>query len=246
DAAAEEVVLGAGAVLAAPLDVVGILSGARHRRDHHLVDLFRLHLQLPLHVDRRGRDEGVDAAAPGRLDGFAGAVDVGLAGAGKAADDGVLRALGDLAYGVEVAFRCDGEAGLDDVDAHLVEELGDFELLLMRHGGAGRLLAVAQRGVEYDDVILLGFIRGGGHWNVLLDSIAPAGREGSGSSVPLSAQAQTPSRPSGAGKQKEPANRTRACEGSGRSGRPGNRAMINARRHPKRALVRSASVAPKP
>ena len=56
-----------------------------------------------------------------------------------------------------------GEAGLDDVDAHLVEQLGHFELLLEGHGGAGALLAVAQGGVEDDDAVLLGpvvFVRG--------------------------------------------------------------------------------------
>ena len=37
-----------------------------------------------------------------------------------------------------------------------VEQLGDFELLLVGHGGAGRLLAVAQGGVEDDDAVLLG------------------------------------------------------------------------------------------
>ena len=55
-----------------------------------------------------------------------------------------------------------GKAGLDDVDAHLIEQLGDFELFLMRHGGAGALLAVAQGGVEDDDAVLLGLWRAAG------------------------------------------------------------------------------------
>jgi hypothetical protein len=42
-----------------------------------------------------------------------------------------------------IAFRGDGETGLDHVDAHVVEHLGDLELFLERHGGAGALLAVA-------------------------------------------------------------------------------------------------------
>ena len=46
-------------------------------------------------------------------------------------------ALGDLGHRLEVAVRGDREARLDDVDAHLVEEVGDLELLLQRHGGAG-------------------------------------------------------------------------------------------------------------
>ena len=47
--------------------------------------------------------------------------------------------------------RGDRKAGLDDVDAHVVEEVGDLQLLLEGHGGAGALLAVAQGGVENED-----------------------------------------------------------------------------------------------
>ena len=56
----------------------------------------------------------------------------------------VLGALGDLVDGGEVAVGGDRKAGFDDVDAHVVEQFGDFEFLLVRHGGAGTLLAVAQ------------------------------------------------------------------------------------------------------
>ena len=51
--------------------------------------------------------------------------------------DRFLDAPGDLLHGLEIALRGDREARLDDVDAHLVEQLGDFELLLEGHGGAG-------------------------------------------------------------------------------------------------------------
>ena len=49
-----------------------------------------------------------------------------------------------------------GKAGLDDVDAHRVEQVGDLELFLEGHGRAGALLAVAQRGVEDQDLVLVG------------------------------------------------------------------------------------------
>ena len=156
DAAAEEIVLGAGAVLARPFDVVGVVARARDLRDHHLVDLVRLLLQLVFHVHGRGREEGMDAPALGRLDRLGAAVDVLECGARQPADHGVLGALGDLVHGREIALGGDRKAGLDDVDAHLVEQLGDFELLLVGHGGAGGLLAVAQGGVEDDDAVLLG------------------------------------------------------------------------------------------
>ena len=67
-----------------------------------------------------------------------------------------MSALGDLGDGVEVALGGDREAGLDDVDAHGVEEVGDLQLLLEGHGGAGALLAVAQRGVEDEDAVGVG------------------------------------------------------------------------------------------
>ena len=93
-------------------------------------------------------------------------------GAREPADHRILRALGDLVDGGEVAVGGDGKAGLDDVDAHGVEQLGDFELFLMRHGGAGALLAVAQGGVEDDDAVLLGLGRGA-HGSDPSDTIAP-------------------------------------------------------------------------
>ena len=81
----------------------------------------------------------------------------------QAGDDGVLGAAGDLADRLEVAFGGDRKAGLDDVDAHVVEHFGDLELFLERHGRARALLAVAQGGVEYDDAVLFGLV-GGGHY----------------------------------------------------------------------------------
>ena len=71
------------------------------------------------------------------------------------ADHRLLGAAGDLLHAVEIAFGGDGEAGFDDVDAHLVEDLGDLELLLEGHGGAGALLAVAQSGVEDHHAVLV-------------------------------------------------------------------------------------------
>ena len=82
------------------------------------------------------------------------AVDVGEIRAGEAADHRVAGEPGDLADGLEIALGGDGKAGLDDVHAHLVEQGRDLELLVEGHGRAGRLLAVAQGGVEDQDVVL--------------------------------------------------------------------------------------------
>ncbi len=83
-------------------------------------------------------------------------VDVLESGAGESADDGVLGALGDLVDRGEVTIRGDRKAGLDDIDAHFVEQRRDFEFFLVRHGRAGALFAIAQGGVEDNDAVLLG------------------------------------------------------------------------------------------
>ncbi len=89
---------------------------------------------------------------------LAGPGDIGGDGAGEAGDHRVLDLLGDGDDGLEIAVGGDREAGLDDVDAHLVERFGDLQLFLERHRGAGALLAVAQRGVENEDAVFVGLV----------------------------------------------------------------------------------------
>src|SRR3981081_3974904 len=103
----------------------------------------------------------MDAATPAALHSFRAAVDVLRRRSRQAGDTRVLGAPGDLADRLEVAFGGDREAGFDDIDAHVVEHFGDFELFLETHGGAGALFAVAQGGVEYNDAVLLGLSDGG-------------------------------------------------------------------------------------
>ena len=63
DAAAEEIVLGAGRVHRRPFDVVGVAARARHRRGDALQHLVLVDAHLIFAVERRGADEGMDAAA---------------------------------------------------------------------------------------------------------------------------------------------------------------------------------------
>src|SRR5262249_51600768 len=101
----------------------------------------------------------------------------------------------------------------------------------MGHGGARALLAVAQGGIEDEDAVLLGL-----RWRAH-DGFSPSRRLRPLSwgarwvpclRSPLSAQAQTPGRPSGDHKEQEPAEN----EGAGTGlGPPGDRADIAARRH---------------
>ena len=64
--------------------------------------------------------------------GLGGTVDVAVGGARQAADHASPDELGDLVDRLEVAVRRDREAGLDHVDAHGLEDLGDAELLVRR------------------------------------------------------------------------------------------------------------------
>jgi hypothetical protein len=85
----------------------------------------------------------------------------GLARA-RPADDRSMDLARDGLDGLEVAGRGDREARLDDVDAQARELVGDLELLGRVERDAGRLLAVAQRGVE--DQYSVGALR----WHVVL------------------------------------------------------------------------------
>ena len=158
DAAAQEVGVGAGAVLGRPLDVVGMLARQGDRVGDGLQHLVRLHPQLVFHVQRAGADEGVDALALGAAHRLGGAQDVRPAGAGEARDHRAVVALGrlgDRLDALEIAGRGDREAGLDHVDAEVGQRLGHAQLLVQVHREAGRLLAVAQRGVEDDDAVVV-------------------------------------------------------------------------------------------
>ena len=63
DAAAEEIKLGAGRVHRRPFDIVGIVPRARDRGGDPLQHLLLVDAHLILAMQRRGADEGVDAAA---------------------------------------------------------------------------------------------------------------------------------------------------------------------------------------
>ena len=106
-------------------------------------------------VQRRGADEGVDARISGMADRLPAAINVAYVGAGKAADAGSLRALGNLGDGFEVAFGGDWKTSFDDIDAHVVQHFGDFELFSMCHRCAGGLLAVTQSCVENQHAVLV-------------------------------------------------------------------------------------------
>src|SRR5215208_1540682 len=70
-------------------------------------------------------------------------------------DDRAVHLARDRAHRLEVTRRGDREAGLDDVDAEAGELVCDLELLGGVQRDARRQLAVAQRGVEDDDPVVV-------------------------------------------------------------------------------------------
>ena len=160
DRAAEEIMIGARSVLGRPFHVVDEAPRIGDAFDHRLQHLLRRFLELVLHVQRRGRNEGMDAAIGGGAQRLDAAVDVGPRGAGQPGHLGDLERFGDRLDRLEVAVRGDREASLDDVDAHLLEHGRDAQFLLEIHRAARRLFAVAQGGVEDDHALVGG---GGSH-----------------------------------------------------------------------------------
>ena len=148
DRPAEEVGVGARAVLRTPFDIVAQVAREGHAVDHRPMHVVGRHAELVLHVQRTGRNEGVDALAPGGRERLGGAFDILAPRTRERAHDGFGDDLRDLGNRLEVAVRGDGEPGFDDVHAHRFKDAGDFDLLLERHGRARRLLAVTHGGVE--------------------------------------------------------------------------------------------------
>jgi len=95
----------------------------------------------------------MDAGRLAALEGVGGAADVAIVGARDRAHRRALDRLGDRLHGLEVAVRRRREAGLDDVDLEPLELARDAELFVLGHRGAGRLLAVAQGGVEDEQAV---------------------------------------------------------------------------------------------
>ena len=151
-----ELEVGAGRVHRRELDVLAVGTGHRHRRLRLPLDVLAVGLQLVLDMDVGGRDEGVDARPRGVLDRPPGGVDVGLVGAGQAADDRPFDRAGDRLDRLEVTRRGDRETGLDHVDPEPRQLLGDLHLLGGVQRDARRLLAVAQRRVEDVDALASG------------------------------------------------------------------------------------------
>ena len=149
---AEKVGIGAARVFGGELDVVGVLSRLADGRAGELQHVLAGRLELFPDVEVGRRDEDVKTGPRRGPDGLAGELDVALAAAGQRRHRRAFELGGDLAHASVVAFRRRREAGFHDVDAERIELPGESKLFLGGETVPGGLLAVAQGGVEDEDV----------------------------------------------------------------------------------------------
>ena len=102
-------------------------------------------------MDVGGRDEDVEVRSLGDADRLDRLLRVAVAAAREGGNRDAPDLLRDPVDCLPVAGRGGGEARLDDVDVEAHELARDLELLGGGEAGAGRLLAVAQGGVEDPD-----------------------------------------------------------------------------------------------
>ncbi len=152
--AAEEIDIGAVAVFWAELDVVTQIARKTHGQLRLLEDLIGRHAQLLFHVQRAGGDERVDPRSSRTAERVGCTRNVAVIGARQRTDRRILDRLGDRLHRLEVAIARCREACLDDIHTQPFQLPRDTQLLVPRHRGARRLLAVAQGGVEDDQLVV--------------------------------------------------------------------------------------------
>src|SRR3569833_3022807 len=117
----KEIEIRTSCILRREFDGVRVLPRAFHRTLCLLDLLIGLHAELHLHVDGRGRDEGVDARRTRALQCLRCAIDVLVDRPREAAHGALGHRLGDGLHRLEVTGARDRKTGLDDIDTHALE-----------------------------------------------------------------------------------------------------------------------------
>ena len=99
----------------------------------------------------------MDADSVGGLDGAGGGFDVLALAAGEGGDAGAFRPRGRWCeWSRSRPAEAMAKAGFDDVDAEVRKLVRHAQLFVVVHGAAGGLFAVAEGGVEEDDLVRRG------------------------------------------------------------------------------------------
>ncbi len=147
---------GPGGVLGRELDVRRITDCPLDRSDSGFKHLLFTHLQLMLHMDVAGRDEGMNPATlTGVLQCLPSAVNVHVVSSRKSGDLWALNRLGNLLDRFKIAIRGDRKTGFHDIDIKPLQLVGDPYLFLDVHARAWRLLTITQSGIKNNDLFFL-------------------------------------------------------------------------------------------
>src|SRR5688572_27864353 len=98
--------------------------------------LFSSLVEFVFEMDVTGGEEDMDASLVGSFEGLGAAVDVFLYASCQARDYRRTYLRRYAAYGFEIAFRCDGKAGLENIDIELFELTRHAQLLVDEIGRA--------------------------------------------------------------------------------------------------------------
>ncbi len=149
---AEEVGIGAARVLRGELHVVGVDPRPADRGADQGEHIVPRDPQLFPDVEVRRRDEHVEPGALRGADRLTGQIDVAVVAARQRGDDRASHLGRDLAHAPVVALGRGRKAGLEDIHPQGVELPGKSQLLLGGEAVAGGLFAIAQGGIEDEDV----------------------------------------------------------------------------------------------
>jgi hypothetical protein len=147
----EKIRIGAAGVLGAEFDVGAALASIGDHLEGLGENLLAGHAQLVLEVNVRGRDEGMNARMGCGRNRVPRGVDVARIGPAQTRNHRAVfstHLAGHPLDRLEVAGRSRWKTRFDDIHAQTGELMGDFDLGFGVEGGSGRLLAVAQGGVE--------------------------------------------------------------------------------------------------
>ena len=144
----QKIRIAARRILSRELDIIHELLSMAHSLHGGFDNLLPRHSQLVFQVDIRRGNEGVDARVFGVFHRFQGPVDVPFLGTCETNDPRPADLLTYSAYRVEVTVRRGGKSRFDHIDAKLLQLAGNNYFLFNGHARAGRLFAIAERGIE--------------------------------------------------------------------------------------------------
>ena len=153
----QELQLGAGSILGRELHVLAQFARQLHALDGRAQDFFLRHVELVLAMNGARGQEHMNAVLRGAAcRAFAAS---SMSSRLQRARPQMIGPLYLARYRIDrfpIPPRGGGETRLDDIDTELGKRACDPQLFRLGHAAAGRLLAVAQRGVENQDSVWIG------------------------------------------------------------------------------------------